>query len=87
MRQAPGTGRTSRTAAVLPRPGRSVGFRPITHARLVDDWRTTLDVFGAALGDEDEDRYFTPAELGQLERKLAADRRWLEHFAAIRSFP
>jgi len=82
MRQAPGTGRTSRTAAVLPRPGRS-----ITHARLVEDWRRTLDVFGAALEDEDEDRYFTPAELGQLERKLAADRRWLEHFAAIRSFP
>jgi hypothetical protein len=60
-------------------------YRPITHARLVADWRKALDAFDEAL--ECEDRYFSPAELKRLELHLASDRRWLEHFAAIRSFP
>jgi hypothetical protein len=59
--------------------------RAITHARLVADWRKTLDAFDDAL--ECEHRYFSPAELRQLTQHLAADRRWLQHFAAIRNFP
>jgi hypothetical protein len=58
---------------------------PVTHARLVADWRKTLDAFGDAL--ECDDRYLAPLELQRLGRHLAADRRWLERFAAIRSFP
>jgi hypothetical protein len=56
-----------------------------THAQLVRDWRCTLDAFGDALGAER--RYFSPSELKRLELHLAADRRWLQHFAAIRNFP
>jgi hypothetical protein len=58
---------------------------PITHAQLIRDWRTTLDAFGEALGSER--RYFRPVELRDLAQHLAADRRWLQHFAAIRNFP
>ena len=57
----------------------------ITHSQLVWDWRSTLDAFGDALGAEK--RYFSPLELKRLELHLAADRRWLQHFAAIRDFP
>jgi transposase-like protein len=60
---------------------------PVTQAELVRDWRRALDAFGAALADEGEERYFSPAELRELERHLAAERRWLAHFAAIRNFP
>jgi hypothetical protein len=42
-------------------------------------------VFDEAL--ECEHRYFSPFELKQLEQHLAADRRWLHDFAAIRNFP
>ena len=70
-------GRTGSDAAVLP--------RAITHAQLVHDWRCTLDAFDDALGAER--RYFSPSELKQLELHLAADRRWLQQFAAIRNFP
>jgi hypothetical protein len=70
-------GRTGGATAVLP--------RAITRAQLIRDWGETLDAFGEAL--DHEDRYYSPAELRELERHLAADRRWLKHFAAIRSFP
>jgi len=70
-------GRTGSDAAVLP--------RAITHAQLVHDWGCTLDAFDDALGAER--RYFSPSELKQLELHLAADRRWLQQFAAIRNFP
>jgi hypothetical protein len=63
-------------------------FRPsptVTQAELVASWRRTLDAFGCALACEK--RYFSPGELKELERHLAADRRWLERFSAIRSFP
>lgn len=63
-------------------------FRPsptVTQAQLVESWRRTLDAFDCAL--ECEQRYFSPDELKALERHLAADRRWLERFGAIRSFP
>ncbi len=77
-----------RTAASLPScrgwRGRT-NVRPITHARLIRDWQRTLDAFGAAL--ESERRYFSRLELKELERHLAADRRWLERFATIHSFP
>jgi precorrin-6B methylase 1 len=63
----------------------NAGPRTITHAQLVASWRRALDAFGEAL--ESDDRYLTPTELKQLERELSADRRWLERFAAIRSFP
>jgi len=66
---------------------RRTRVRPLTHAQLVRDWRRTLDAFGDALEDEDEKRYFSAAELKELELHLSADRRWLRHFAAIRSFP
>jgi hypothetical protein len=60
---------------------------PITHARLIEDWRRALDAFAVALHGEGEERYFSPSELKRLERHLAADRRWLEYFAVIRAFP
>jgi hypothetical protein len=59
----------------------------VTYAQLVRDWRSALDAFGAALADEGEQRYFSPSELRELERHLAAERRWLTRFAAIRNFP
>lgn len=59
----------------------------ITHAQLIRDWRKTLDAFADALEDEEEKRDFSPSELKQLGRHLDADRRWLRHFAALRSFP
>jgi transposase-like protein len=65
-------GRTGGVAAVLP--------RAITQAQLIRDWRETLDAFGEAL--EHEDRYYTRPELKELERRLAADRRWLEGMTA-----
>jgi hypothetical protein len=58
---------------------------PITHARLVADWRRALDAVSEAL--EAEGRYYSPAELSDLERHVAAERRWLEHFSTIRNFP
>ena len=61
------------------------GARPITRALLIRDWRKTLDAFGEAL--DYEEHSFSPSELKQLEQRLAADRRWLQHFAAIRNFP
>jgi hypothetical protein len=70
-------GRTGSEAAVLP--------RAITHAQLVHDWRKTLDAFGEAL--QHEHRYYSSSELKDIEQHLSADRRWLEHFASIRSFP
>lgn len=60
---------------------------PITHVQLIRDWRRTLDAFGDALADEEEQRDFTPSELKELARHLDADRRWLRCFAALRSFP
>ena len=54
-------------------------------ARLIASWRKTLDAFGEALSSDK--RYYSAFELNVLERELAADRRWLEHFSAIRSFP
>lgn len=58
---------------------------PVTHARLIADWRRTLDAFSEALAS---DRPYLPSyRLKQLEYRLAADRSWLRDFAAIRSFP
>jgi hypothetical protein len=68
-----------------PTPCASVGAPTITHAQLVASWRRTLDAFGSALACEE--RYFPAAELRRLELHLANDRRWLERFGAIRSFP
>ena len=73
------------TSAVTIAPGRSIADAAVTHAQLVRDWRATLDAFGEAL--EFERRYLTPFELKQFERHLAADRRWLRRFAAVRTFP
>ncbi len=53
-------------------------------ARLIASWRRALDAFGDALSADK--RYYSTVELKELERELAADRRWLEHFSAIRSF-
>jgi hypothetical protein len=58
---------------------------PIGPEQLIRDWRRALDAFGVALAEEK--RHFAPAELKQLERHLADERRWLEHFASIRNFP
>jgi hypothetical protein len=76
---------TTRPRAPRRRLRCNAGSRTITHAQLVASWRRALDAFGEAL--ESDDRYLTPTELKQLERELSADRRWLERFAAIRSFP
>jgi hypothetical protein len=83
-----GRARRGYRAARVSRPstGRAPDRAPtITQVELVASWRRTLDAFGRAL--EGEKRYLSPAELKELERHLAADRRWLERFAAIRSFP
>jgi hypothetical protein len=74
-------GRVGGVAAVLPRAARG----PVTHARLVTDWVRTLDAFGEALASDRS--YLSSYQLKQLEQHLAADRRWLRDFAAIRSFP
>jgi hypothetical protein len=55
------------------------------HTRLIASWRRALDAFGDALSSDR--RYYSTLELNELERDLAADRRWLEHFAGIRIFP
>lgn len=74
-------GRIGGATAVLPRAGRG----PVTHARLIADWRKTLDAFGEALASDRS--YLSSYRLKELEQHLAADRRWLRDFAAIRSFP
>jgi hypothetical protein len=74
-------GRIGGVAAVLPRAANG----PVTHARLIADWRRTLDAFGEALASDRS--YLSTYELKELEQHLAADRRWLRDFAAIRSFP
>jgi hypothetical protein len=74
-------GRSGGVAALLPCAAR----RPVTHARLIADWRRALDAFGEALASDRP--YLSSSEAHQLEQRLAADRRWLRDFAAIRSFP
>jgi hypothetical protein len=54
-------------------------------ARLIESWHRALDAFGDALADDGEERYFSRAELRELERRLAEERRWLR--ASIRNFP
>jgi hypothetical protein len=75
----------ARPRASRRRPRGTAGSRRITHAQLVASWRRALDAFGDAL--ESDDRYLARTELQLLERELSADRRWLERFASIRSFP
>lgn len=83
-RVEPQDGRTASPPPSYPvRRGRT-NLPPITHARLIRDWRRTLDSFGAAL--ECERPYLSRSELKELERHLAADRRWLKRFATLRSF-
>jgi hypothetical protein len=54
---------------------------------VIESWRRALDAFGDALADEGEERYFSAAELKQLEQRLAVDRRWLRRFALICGLP
>jgi hypothetical protein len=76
----PRDGRIGSVAVVLPSAAGSSGTRRPGRAgapaQLVASWGRALDAFGDAL-DSDR-RYYSPVELKELERHLAADRRWVE---------
>jgi transposase-like protein len=61
----------------------------VTLSHLLASWREALAAAAAALAAAKENRVYSPADAAELERRLAAERRWLDRFpkAAFRGFP